>query len=165
MQHTEYTLQHTAAHCNTLQHIATHYNTLHSHCKHIAAHWNEAINSTSLARYQLLAQSQSLARVVRVLPCVAVCCSVPKYVAVPWQWTWQNRALQCVAKCSLNMFLAWHTLITRHTATRCNTLQHAATRCNTLKFGNHYHIFTIIAYLQHDLNRYHNDYHWHGDKP
>ena len=129
---------HTTAYCSTLQHIATHYNTLHSHCKHTAAPWNEAINSTSLVRYQSLAQSQSLARIVRVLQCVAVCCNVLQYLGIEHDRIVRCSVLQRAAICCLNMFLAWHTLITRHTATRCNTL----------KFGNHYHIFTIIAYLQ-----------------
>jgi len=95
------TLQHTATHCNTLQHTATHCNTLQqtatsndcaicpqtrrqnvsgtpAHTLHRDTH----VNRPRLPRrpYTCVNTSGLACEVVRVLQCVAVCCSVLQYM-------------------------------------------------------------------------------------
>jgi len=97
-------------HCNTLQHNATQCNTLISNA------------------YKADFCECSRADKMRVLQCVAVCCSVLQFVS--------KMTMKLTFGTPHRETIGWetkgHCNTLQHTATHCNALQHTATCCNTL---------------------------------
>jgi len=169
----QYTLQHTATHCNTLQHTATHCNTLQHSVTHCSTHCNAHIllllprpcaryvDISSILVCQLVFTThnarlcntlQHTATHCKTLQDTAIHCNTVQYSAIhayssspPTRELRMSMSRFCLSTgvCNINC----NTL--QHTATHCNTLQHSTTHCNTLQ-----HTTTHCNTLQHTATHY-----------